>query len=65
MNRYEVKYHTAPSPASEFYRGSVKVYASNDDEAADIARRELTRRDGVFFDRWPSSIIVEAVTRLY
>lgn len=61
LNRYTVTYHTAPAPSSTYYRGKQEVYAQDEEDAAQTVQRDLTRPMAVFFDRRPSSIVIEKV----
>ena len=61
MNKYRV-YITIPgSPSRPFYDGYVDVVADTDDDAADRAKRQLTRT--TFRDVWYSSMRVTRVER--
>lgn len=59
MDKYEVKYHTTPSPGLTFYQGTVEVFADDDHNAEKRAVRELCRNG----NWWPSLIVITEVTR--
>lgn len=61
MKRYVVNYHTQPAPGLTYYQGKVEVWAEDDMDAEENARREIYR--GSFPDRWPSNIVIDSVSR--
>lgn len=44
LRQYTVRWHTAPSPSTSYYHGEIKVFASDDEDAENTARREVHRR---------------------
>lgn len=60
MRRFIVRYHTKPCPGSAFYKGSIRVWAEDDEDAEQQARRELSKSG---FDYPISHIIIDSVSR--
>ena len=46
MKSYRVYMHTQPSPGATFYRGSINVYARNEEEA-EINAKDLAKRSAL------------------
>lgn len=60
--KFRVWMHSPPSPGWTYYDGKVDVFADDDEQAIERARRELKR--GAFFDRPESSWVVDRVEAL-
>ena len=63
LNKYRVWIHIRGSVVRPAYDGYVEVYAENDNEAAERAKRELMR--GTFKDVWYENFVVESVERQF
>lgn len=61
LNRFNVKWHTSPSPGATFYRGQIDVWAEDAEDAEMRAPEEVRRR---MFQDYSSSnhIVVEKIT---
>lgn len=62
LNKYRVHLRSQTSPAWAFYQGTVTVFADDEGDAGDRAKRELKRT--TFPDRSMSSWIIEKVERV-
>ena len=63
MNKYEVKVYIRGGISRPPYNPTVKVWAENDEEAAEKAVKELRR--GTFQDVWGDAFKVQEVKRVY
>jgi len=63
MNKYEVKVYIRGGPSRPPYNPTIKVWAENDEQAAQNAIIELRR--GTFRDVWADAFKVEEVKRVY
>ena len=44
MKQYAVEYHTTPAPGLTFYKGTIKVWAEDAEDARWRAKSELSRK---------------------